>query len=144
LSDLVAAEFRPTRVADRGQPRKRLSCGNVIVTPSMSVLGGASRSIQTFFQQRDATNYYANSEIKWTDWGARFGLGATLPVMTGLDFGLNGKMSASFTVTHRFQPAIPATMRERSFSPPPSTKAQTLRRCSPARPRNSSRDPDQA
>ena len=66
--------------------------GAATITPSFAVLGGSSRTKQTFFQQRDDTRYNARSELRWTDWGARFSLGNTMPLTRTLAIGVSGNV----------------------------------------------------
>lgn len=66
--------------------------GTATLTPSIAVLGGVSRTNQTFYQQRDTTQYNARSELGWTDWGAKFEIGGAMPLMTGLAIGVSGNV----------------------------------------------------
>jgi hypothetical protein len=95
ISSRLDSEQRAWRT--EGSLASDFHAGGITITPLIAVLGGTSRTLQTFSQQRDTTSYNASSTVEWTDWGAKFGLGATLPVMTGVTVGVSGNIG----ITHR-------------------------------------------
>jgi hypothetical protein len=74
--------------------------GSVLLTPSIMVFGGRSYVSQDFFEvsadlagnPSAVESYAASSSLRWTDWGAKFGLEANTDLMPGLGVGLKGNV----------------------------------------------------
>jgi hypothetical protein len=72
--------------------------GSVVVTPSATLFGGTSRANQSVTQAlaqlgvatTNTVNYTANTSLRWTDVGARFGLDASVPLTSMIAVGIGG------------------------------------------------------
>lgn len=82
--------------------------GGVTVTPSMSLFGGHTDVNQRLSQSLINTalgplanqDYVANSSLQWTEWGAKLGLNATIPLGTGgFALGLGGSTGVAYRDT---------------------------------------------
>jgi hypothetical protein len=71
--------------------------GAVIITPSISLLGGDTHNDQTLTQLLSnplgfASNYNAQSSLHWRDWGAKVGLDAKASITSWMAVGLGGSV----------------------------------------------------
>jgi len=77
----------------------------VTLTPSLATFGGHASNNQNFFQELGmgpgpgGRNYRATSSLRWTDWGARFGLDGKWQVTNWLSLGLGGSVGTAWRDT---------------------------------------------
>jgi len=74
--------------------------GNVTLSPSILAFGGETRNNQSFLQNVFTAGfangfYSANSSLRWTDWGARLGLAATLGLTDTIAITLGGNVGVA-------------------------------------------------
>ncbi len=74
--------------------------GAVMFTPSVIVFGGAAKNAQSFAQQTYNNGvlqfpYSVESSLRWTDWGARFGLDSKWNVTNAVTLGLGGNVGTA-------------------------------------------------
>lgn len=66
-------------------------------TPSIEIIGGSARTRQTLTQFDSSQIYVSQTRLSWTDLGLKFGLGATMPITSMLEFGVTGTIA----IVHR-------------------------------------------
>jgi hypothetical protein len=114
--------------------------GQFTLTPSAAVFGGAARNNQSLSQlltanlvigSTESVAYVANTNLRWTDWGARAGLDAKIDVTNWVAAGVGGWVgvadrTANLTGndTSDFMPvAFPPIIRMSSISSSATTAA---------------------
>jgi hypothetical protein len=81
-----------------GKVATDLKFGAVTFTPSLAIFGGTSRNDQTLAHVTNngfsANNdlYNANTQLRWVDWGARFGADTAVALTNQFSVGLGGSL----------------------------------------------------
>ena len=75
--------------------------GQVLVIPSLEILGGVTRTRQSYVQDRlpdvgGAAFYNSSTKVQWRDAGGKAGLAIVMPVVPMVEFGLGGTLAVVY------------------------------------------------
>jgi hypothetical protein len=99
LRSALSTDYQSWQVS--GRFATDYKAGSVIVSPSLALFGGHSHNNQNLAQLQQFVGnlffepYYAQTSLTWTDWGARAGLTATIPVTTFMSVSLGGNLGGA-------------------------------------------------